>query len=83
MDIYNVNGYTLDKDQKKVLHCKNKAILVLAGAGSGKSLTMIGKIRYLIEVEHINPSDILPITFTNLAAANLENNINKYNYVHI
>lgn len=53
----------------------------MAGAGSGKSLTMVGKIRYLIERKSIKPEEILCITFTNDASINLEKNINKnYNY---
>ena len=52
-----------------------------AGAGSGKSLTMIGKVRYLVEIKKINIEDILCITFTREASQNLENNINNnYNY---
>ena len=45
----NINGYSLDKEQRKVVISDYSATLVVAGAGSGKSLTMIGKIRYLIE----------------------------------
>ena len=58
--------------------CKKKSILVVAGAGSGKSLTMIGKIKYLIEYEKIKPNEILCITFTNAAAKSLEDKINNY-----
>lgn len=52
--------------------------MVVAGAGSGKSLTIIGKIKYLIEHDKINPDEILCITFTNAAAKSLEDKINKY-----
>lgn len=55
--------------------------MIVAGAGSGKSLTMIGKIRYLIERKNIKEDEILCITFTRDAASNLEKNINRnYNY---
>ena len=57
---------------------KKDAVLVIAGAGSGKSLTVIGKIKYLIEIKKIEPNEILCITFTNAAAKSLENKINKY-----
>ena len=50
----------------------------MAGAGSGKSLTMIGKIKYLIEYEKIKPNEILCITFTRAAAKSLEDKINNY-----
>ena len=77
----NVNGYSLDYEQRKVVVTDSCDLLVVAGAGSGKSLTMIGKIRYLIEINKIKEDEILCITFTRDAAKNLENNIKKnYNY---
>ena len=55
--------------------------MIVAGAGSGKSLTMIGKIRYLIERKGIKEDEILCISFTRDASNNLEKNIKKnYNY---
>ena len=55
--------------------------MIVAGAGSGKSLTMVGKIRYLIERKGIKEDEILCISFTNDASKNLEKNIKKnYNY---
>ena len=53
-EIYTVNGYELDKEQKQVVLSNSKNILVIAGAGSGKSLTIIGKIKYLINKQNIN-----------------------------
>ena len=78
-EVFNdICGYSLDKEQIKVCLCKKDSILVVAGAGSGKSLTMIGKIKYLIEIEKIKPSEILCITFTKAAAKSLEDKINNY-----
>ena len=77
----NINGYSLDIQQRKAVVCNDNASLIIAGAGSGKSLTMIGKIRYLIERKKVRESEILCITFTRDAAISLENNIKKnYNY---
>lgn len=77
----NVNGYPLDEKQKKVVTSKNKHILVSAGAGSGKTLTIIGKIRYLIEIEKVKESEIICISFTNETTNNLKNKLNEtYNY---
>ncbi len=53
-------------------------LLINAGAGSGKTLTMIGKIRYLIEYLQYSPSDILCISFTNNTTKNLQEKLQKY-----
>ena len=44
----NINGFPLDCAQRKVVTSNKKHLLVSSGAGSGKTLTIIGKIRYLI-----------------------------------
>ena len=71
----NINGYPLDEKQRKVVTSNQKYILVSAGAGSGKTLTIIGKIRYLIEIQKLKESEILCISFTNEAKNNLKNNL--------
>ena len=73
----NINGYPLDEHQCRVVLSEEEAILVVAGAGSGKSLTIIGKIAYLVKECGIKPEDILCISFTNDATINLKNNIKK------
>ena len=70
-----VNGYSLDLNQRKIILDKKENILVVAGAGSGKTLTMVGKIKYLIEKENINPKDILCISFTNETVLSLKNKL--------
>ena len=77
----NINGYCLDKEQRIAVITDECANLIVAGAGSGKSLTMVGKIRYLIERKGIKEDGILCISFTRDASENLERNIKKnYNY---
>lgn len=77
----NINGYSLDKEQRIAVITDECANLIVAGAGSGKSLTMVGKIRYLIERKGIKEDEILCISFTRDASTNLENSIKKnYNY---
>ena len=77
----NINGYCLDKEQRIAVITDECASLIVAGAGSGKSLTMVGKIRYLIERKNIKEDEILCISFTRDASSNLEKNIKKnYNY---
>ena len=43
-------GYYLDSEQEKIVLDNSKNILVVAGAGSGKTLTILGKINYLIKI---------------------------------
>lgn len=77
----NVNGYELDNEQKTAVLTDETNELVIAGAGSGKSLTIIGKIRYLIECKNIKEEEILCISFTKESTKDLQKNFEKnYNY---
>lgn len=77
----NVNGYSLDKKQRLAVIDSSNSALLLAGAGSGKTLTIVGKIRYLIEILKIKKEDILCISFTNDSVNSLKNVLLKnYNY---
>lgn len=58
----------LNPKQHEAVVEENKRILVLAGAGSGKTKTLLQKIIYLIEEKGVSPSNILAITFTKNAA---------------
>lgn len=71
----NINGCSLDMSQRKVVLDENDSLLVIAGAGSGKTITIIGKIRYLIERKNIDYRDILCISFTNETVNNLKKKI--------
>ena len=63
-DKYTFGKYTLDKEQTKAVKCINRALLIVAGAGSGKTLTIVARVNYLIE-NGIKPDKILCISFTN------------------
>ena len=71
-DIY---GKKLDKYQKKVVLDDSDRLLVIAGAGSGKTLTIEAKIKYLIERKNVKETEILCLSFTNEAVSNLINRI--------
>ena len=77
----NINGYSLDINQRKAVIIDEDNNLVIAGAGSGKTLTIVGKIRYLIERKKIKKADILCISFTNDSVNSLKKALLKnYNY---
>jgi superfamily I DNA/RNA helicase len=59
---------SLNELQREAVISNEKRLLVLAGAGSGKTKTLLQKIIYLIEEKGVSPSDILAITFTKNAA---------------
>ncbi len=58
----------LNEKQREAVISEEKRLLVLAGAGSGKTKTLLQKLIYLIEEKGVNPSNILAITFTKNAA---------------
>lgn len=74
MDII-VNGCKLDNEQEKIVLDDGKNLLVVAGAGSGKSLTIVGKVKYLVNSIGIDPSRILCISFTNASVLSLKEKI--------
>lgn len=62
----------LSKEQKKVLTFTNGPMLVLAGAGSGKTKIIPHKFSYLVKTKKLKPESIFAVTFTNKAAHELE-----------
>ncbi len=74
---YQVGKYTLDREQTEVVLNDAKHLLVVAGAGSGKTLTILGKIKYLIEEKNINPKEIICISFTDKASSDLKRKIKE------
>lgn len=77
----NIKGFPLDYNQRLAVIKEEDNTLVIAGAGSGKTLTIIGKIRYLIEEKFIDEREILCISFTNDTVNSLKESLKKhYNY---
>ncbi len=70
-----IDGKTLDEQQRTAVITDEDRILVLAGAGSGKTLTISAKVKYLCEVKKINPKDILLISFTKKSAQEMTERI--------
>ncbi len=69
----------LNEQQKKAVLYNEGPLLVLAGAGSGKTKVLTTKIAYLIEEKNIDPDHILAITFTNKAAKEMKDRV--YNLI--
>lgn len=70
MDLTNLNDI-----QQKAVECTEGPILVIAGAGSGKTKLLTNKVAYLIKNKEVTPSHILAITFTNKAAKEMKDRI--------
>ncbi len=73
----NINGYALDEQQKAAILKAKKYSLIVAGAGSGKTLTLVGKIKYLTQIKKIKPESILCISFTNESTKSLKEKIDN------
>lgn len=63
------------EEQRKVIVSDSPAILVIAGAGSGKTTTMTQRIAYHVARGNVEPGEVLGLTFTRKAAGNLANQV--------
>lgn len=64
---------SFNQAQQEAVSHNEGPCLVLAGPGSGKTLTIVGRIQKLIQTYHVSPEEILVITFTKYAAVEMKN----------
>ena len=70
--IGNVEGQALDKQQLACIALDARNHLVLAGAGTGKTTTILGKVKYLLQSSQVLPEELLILSFTNAAASEMK-----------
>ena len=68
----------LNDNQQYAVDCKDKQILCLAAAGSGKTAVLVARLKRLIQ-DGVNPKSILVLTFTNAAALEMQERFSRNN----
>ena len=67
----------LDEEQRRAVITDENHVLLVAGAGAGKTTTMAAKVKYLVEKQNVDPKDIIVISYTNKAIKELQDRINR------
>ena len=77
---FRVENHPLDREQRKSIYDPAKFNLVVAGAGSGKTTTILGKILYLLQSGFASPPEILVLSFTHDSATELRERFLREHY---
>ncbi len=71
------NEIKLNKEQKEAVYYQKGPLLIIAGAGTGKTTVITERIKWLVTEKGLNPSQILALTFTEKAAKEMEERVDK------
>jgi len=72
-----MSDYVLNKEQLQAVKYNKGPLLIIAGAGTGKTSVIVEKIKYLVKKKLAKPEQILALTFTEKAAAEMEERVDK------
>lgn len=70
------SGISLNNEQKFAVIYDTDVLQIVAGAGTGKTTTLVAKIKYLIDVKGVDPSKILCLSFSNASVNDFNNQLN-------
>lgn len=74
---FEVEGRKLDRQQREAIVTDEYSNLVVAGAGSGKTLTILGKVLFLTKIKHVDPKRILLMSYTRKTVNDLNDRLKK------
>ena len=72
-----MSNYVLNKEQLRAMKYNKGPLLIIAGAGTGKTSMIVEKIKYLVKKKLAKPEQILALTFTEKAASEMEERVDK------
>ena len=75
--MFDMSDYVLNKEQLQAVKYNGGPLLIIAGAGTGKTSVIVEKIKYLVKKKIAKPEQILALTFTEKAASEMEERVNK------
>ncbi len=70
-----MNLNELNNEQRRAVETSDGPLMVVAGPGTGKTKTLTARITYLLEVKKVKPEELLALTFTNKAAAEMRQRV--------